>query len=173
MPFLQEDYFSYSKESISNIVLNLSLQAIAPWIIAFVLSLLTIYTLRDEYVKVVPRHNHSGHEYGEPDSPSQNELVREKKEIEIDEEEEHEDSYDIAMMLLVPYVAFLLAEALSISGYLVIIISAFFLSLYGKPNMHPGRAEFLRDILQTISYFFKALACVFMGISLPLHLQHL
>ena len=51
------------------------------------------------------------------------------------------------MMLLVPYVAFLLAESFDLSGYLVIIISAFFLSLYGKPNMHPGRALQLRDSL--------------------------
>ena len=50
-------------------------------------------------------------------------------------------------MLLIPYVAFLIAESIEVSGYLVIIISAFFLSLYGKPNMHPGRAEYLRDIL--------------------------
>ena len=76
-------------------------------------------------------------------------------------------------MLLIPYIAFLIAESLELSGYLVIIISAFFLSLYGKPNMHPGRAEYLRDILQTMSYFTKNLACVLMGVSLPLHLRQL
>ena len=58
-----------------------------------------------------------------------------------EQEEEHEDSYDITMMLLIPYVAFLIAESFEISGYLALIISAFFLSLYGKPNMHPGRAN--------------------------------
>ena len=65
----------------------------------------------------------------------------------MEEENGHDDSHDISMMLLVPYVAFLIAESFDISGYLVIIISAFFLSLYGKPNLHPGRAEYLRDIL--------------------------
>ena len=64
-----------------------------------------------------------------------------ENEDEHEDEHEHEGSYDIAMMLLVPYVAFLVAESFDISGYLVLIISAFFLSLYGKPNMLPGRAE--------------------------------
>lgn len=77
------------------------------------------------------------------------------------------------MMLLVPYVAFLFAESLDLSGYLVLIISAFFLSLYGKPNMDPERAKLLRDCLKMMSYFSKTLACVFMGISLPLHLKHM
>ena len=77
------------------------------------------------------------------------------------------------MMLLVPYVAFLIAESFELSGFLVLIISAVTLSLYGRPNMHPGRAQQLSDSLQMLSYISKTLACVFMGISLPLHLKHM
>ena len=73
-------------------------------------------------------------------------------------------------MLLVPYVSFLIAESLNLSGYLVLINSAFLLSLYGIPNMEQERAESLSNILQTMSYTFRSIAYVFMGISLPL--QH-
>ena len=57
------------------------------------------------------------------------------KELKDDQLEQSEDSYDISLMLLVPYVAFLIAESLNLSGYLVLINSAFLLSLYGIPNM--------------------------------------
>ena len=76
-------------------------------------------------------------------------------------------------MFLVPYVAFLVAESVQLSGFLVLIISAVVLSLYGRPNMHPGRAQQLNDSLQMLSYISKTLACVFMGISAPLHLKHM
>ena len=68
---MQEDYFTnYSREQLLSIAFNFTLQALAPWIIAFVLSLLTIYTLRDEFVKVVPGNNHGVYEYQEASSDS-------------------------------------------------------------------------------------------------------
>ena len=73
-------------------------------------------------------------------------------------------------MLLVPYFSFLIAESMSLSGYIVLINSAFLLSLYGLPNMEQERADSLNNILQTMSYTFRNIACLFMGISLPLQL---
>jgi NhaP-type Na+/H+ or K+/H+ antiporter len=72
-------------------------------------------------------------------------------------------------MLLVPFVAFLIAESVGLSGFIVLIISAFFLSLYGTPNMEKERADSLGNILRTMSYVSRNIACLFMGISFPLH----
>jgi len=72
-------------------------------------------------------------------------------------------------MLLVPFVAFLIAESVGLSGFIVLIISAFFLSLYGTPNMEQDRADSLGNILQAMSYACRNIGYLFMGISFPLH----
>lgn len=84
--------------------------------------------------------------------------------------EERRESYDILLMLLVPYVAFLIAESINLSGYIVLILSGFFLNLYGTPNMERDRADSLGNILQAMSYASKNLAYLCMGISFPLRI---
>ena len=74
-------------------------------------------------------------------------------------------------MLFVPFIAFLVAESAHLSGYLVLIVTAFGLSLYGKENLETQRAETLQDILCSGSYIFKTLCYLLMGLSLPLHLE--
>jgi NhaP-type Na+/H+ or K+/H+ antiporter len=72
-------------------------------------------------------------------------------------------------MLICPFVAFLLAEALSLSGYTLLITMVFLLKLYAKPNVQSDKVEFLKVCLVSISHLFKQIAFILMGLSLPLH----
>lgn len=59
VPFLQQDYFpSFERVHVQKVILALLIQSTIPLLIAFPLSLLTVYTLRDEYVKVMPNYNY-------------------------------------------------------------------------------------------------------------------
>ena len=49
-------------------------------------------------------------------------------------------------MLVMPGFAFLVGEASGLAGFLVLIIMAYLLSLYGKPNMDAGHATALSDL---------------------------
>ena len=85
--------------------------------------------------------------------------------------EDSGESYDLALMLVMPFFAFLVSEAAGLAGFLVLIIMAYLLSLYGKPNMDSGHATALQDALQSISSFSKTICYLLMGISLPLRLD--
>ena len=80
-----------------------------------------------------------------------------------------ENHADSAIMLICPFIAFLLAEALQLSGYIVLITLVFFLRLYAKPNIQSEKIEFLNVCLVSISHLFKQIAFILMGLSLPLH----
>ena len=80
-----------------------------------------------------------------------------------------ENHADAAIMLICPFVAFLFAEALSLSGYIVLITLVFLLKLYAKPNIQSEKIEFLNVCLVSISHLFKQVAFILMGLSLPLH----
>ena len=96
-------------------------------------------------MKVMPNYNYDSLSLSpsaRPASPASLHLnLQRSEEGKEHEEEDHESSKDISMMLLVPYVAFLIAESFELSGFLALIISAITLSLYGRPNMHPSRAK--------------------------------
>lgn len=75
-------------------------------------------------------------------------------------------------MLMVPFVAFLVSESLRLSGFLVLMWTAFILSIYGIPNIESSKAQNLKDMLQSISYISKILCFLLMGCVLPLHLAN-
>ena len=66
-----------------------------------------------------------------------------------------ENHADLAIMLICPLLAFLLAESISLSGYVVLIIIVFFLKLYAKPNVKSDKVEFLQVCLVSISHLFR------------------
>ena len=96
-------------------------------------------------MKVMPNYNYDSLSLSpslQPASPASLHLdLKKSGEEKEQEEEEHESSKDISMMILVPYVSFLIAESFELSGFLALVISAITLSLYGRPNMHPSRAQ--------------------------------
>ena len=95
-------------------------------------------------MKVMPNYNYDSLSLSpslQPASPASLHLDLKRTGEEKEQEEEHESSKDISMMILVPYVSFLIAESFELSGFLALIISAITLSLYGRPNMHPSRAQ--------------------------------
>jgi len=81
------------------------------------------------------------------------------------------EDYSLPAVFLTPLISFLFGESIGLSGFLVIMISAFMLNLYGTPNMNKFKAETIRDTLEGLAYISRTICYLLMGISLPLHLQ--
>lgn len=80
------------------------------------------------------------------------------------------DNFDILMMVLPPIVSYLMAETFSISGLLAIMCCAFLQSMYASSNLPRERANLLSNTFKALSYTFRSICDIMIGISFPLHL---
>ena len=80
VPFLQQDYFpSFERVHILKVLVALLVQSTIPLAIACLLSLITVYTLRDEYVQVVPNYDYDSLSLSpsyQPASPASQQLTQ-------------------------------------------------------------------------------------------------
>jgi len=78
------------------------------------------------------------------------------------------DNFDILMMVLPPVVSYLMAETFSISGFLALIWCAFLQSMYAQSNLEVDRSILLLNVFKALSYTFRSICDILIGLSLPL-----
>lgn len=79
------------------------------------------------------------------------------------------DNFDILMMVLSPIVSYLMAETLSISGLLALMCCAFIQSIYAQNNLEAGRSNLLLNAFRALSYSFRSICDIMIGISFAVH----
>ena len=69
-------------------------------------------------------------------------------------------------MLLCPWVSYLLAEGLKLSGIVSILTNGVFLSYYATPNISPAAKKVLQLCYETIAVSTEQIVFLFLGIGL-------
>ena len=67
------------------------------------------------------------------------------------------------MMLMCPYVSYLIAEGLELSGIVAILTNGIFLSYYASPNISPNGRKVLKIGYETIAITSETLVFIFLG----------
>lgn len=68
------------------------------------------------------------------------------------------------MMILAPWVSYLVADGLQLSGIVAILVNGLFLNLYATPNISRGSKKVLQIAYETLAYSAETLVFVFLGI---------
>jgi solute carrier family 9 (sodium/hydrogen exchanger), member 8 len=68
------------------------------------------------------------------------------------------------MMILSPWVCYLVADGLKMSGIVAIMTNGIFLNMYAAPNLSRGSRRVLKITYETIAYSAETLVFVFLGI---------
>lgn len=71
---------------------------------------------------------------------------------------------EISMMILCPWVSYLVADGLELSGIVAILVNGLFLNLYATPNISRGSQKVLKIAYETIAYSAETMVFVFLGI---------
>ena len=70
------------------------------------------------------------------------------------------------MMILCPWVSYLIAEGLKLSGIVSILTNGIFLQYYATPNISPAAKKVLKMGYETIATSAETLVFLFLGIGL-------
>lgn len=73
---------------------------------------------------------------------------------------------EISMMVMCPWVAYLIAEGLELSGIVSILVNGIFLSYYAAPNIHSNSRKVLKMCYETIAYSAETVVFIFLGLGL-------
>lgn len=73
---------------------------------------------------------------------------------------------EISMMILCPWVSYLIAEGLKLSGIVAILTNGIFLSYYSTPNISPAAKKVLMLCYETVAVSAEQLVFLFLGIGL-------
>jgi len=73
---------------------------------------------------------------------------------------------EVSMMLLCPYISYLIAEGLELSGICAILINGIFLSYYATPNLSEEGRKLLSMTYETIAFGFETLVFLFLGMGM-------
>lgn len=73
---------------------------------------------------------------------------------------------EISTMILSPWVCYLVADGLEMSGIVAILTNGLFLNLYAAPNISRGSRKVLKISYETIAFSAETLVFVFLGIGL-------
>jgi NhaP-type Na+/H+ or K+/H+ antiporter len=68
------------------------------------------------------------------------------------------------MMILGPWVSYLVADGLELSGIVAILTNGLFLNMYASPNISKGSRKVLMICYETIAYSAETLVFIFLGI---------
>lgn len=101
-------------------------------------------------------------------------LRRQISEASVSEQEQHhaeevlkqEVMTEITMMLLCPWVSYLIAEGLELSGICAILTNGVALNYYATPNISPAAKKVIAMGYETIAYSAETLVFLFLGIGL-------
>lgn len=70
------------------------------------------------------------------------------------------------MMILCPWVAYLIAEGLELSGIVAIMVNGIFLSYYAQPNISASSRKVLKTCYETVAHSAETLVFIFLGLGL-------
>jgi NhaP-type Na+/H+ or K+/H+ antiporter len=73
------------------------------------------------------------------------------------------------MMVLSPIVSYLMAETFAISGLLSLMCCALVQSIYAYKNLEEERKTLLLNAFKALSYTFRSICDILIGISLAIH----
>lgn len=73
---------------------------------------------------------------------------------------------EIAVMIIFPYVAYLIAEGLELSGIVSILSNGILLSQYAKPNLRARTQTSLKFLYETAAYVSESMVFVFLGMGM-------
>ena len=70
------------------------------------------------------------------------------------------------MMILCPWVSYLIAEGLELSGIVAIMVNGIFLSYYAQPNISSASRRVLKTGYETVAHSAETLVFIFLGLGL-------
>jgi NhaP-type Na+/H+ or K+/H+ antiporter len=73
---------------------------------------------------------------------------------------------EISMMILCPWVSYLIAEGLELSGIVAIMVNGIFLSYYAQPNISSNSRRVLKIGYETVAHSAETLVFIFLGLGL-------
>ena len=142
---LLTQYLSFEGSSSGQVLLLITKQTLGPLLLAGIAALITILPLKLKLHKRMD-DNQEGHSL--------------------------QGQLDIALMLSIPAITYLVAESLKLSGMLSMVVLCCLLRLYGRPNMEKDRSQFLKIATTSLQHIMKLIAYVLIGFSLPLHFNN-
>lgn len=66
-----------------------------------------------------------------------------------------QSQFDLALMFVVPAIAFLIGESLDVSGIVSLVLLCPILRLYAKPNITTERSYFIKVFTTSLNHLFK------------------
>lgn len=78
--------------------------------------------------------------------------------------EQQDINQEASLMLMSPWVTYLVADGLGLSGIVAILTNGIFLNMYAIPNISRGSRKVLKIAYETIAYAAETLVFVFLGI---------
>lgn len=70
----------------------------------------------------------------------------------------------MSIILLSPYVCYLIADGLELSGIVAIMTNGVFLNYYGTPNISRTSKEVVKIAVDSLSYIAETMVFLFLGI---------
>lgn len=70
------------------------------------------------------------------------------------------------MMILCPWVSYLIAEGLELSGIVAIMVNGIFLSYYAQPNISANSRRVLKIGYESVAHSAETLVFIFLGLGL-------
>jgi sodium/hydrogen exchanger 8 len=107
--------------------------------------------------------------HDELEEPNDASFPRTKAEGDLNKRQKHYEQQqtfnsEISMMILCPWVSYLVADGLQLSGIVAILTNGLFLNMYATPNISKGSGKVLTIAYETIAYSAETLVFVFLGI---------
>lgn len=78
--------------------------------------------------------------------------------------EQQDINQEASLMIMSPWVTYLIADGLGLSGIVAILTNGIFLNMYAIPNISRGSRKVLKIAYETIAYAAETLVFVFLGI---------
>jgi len=69
-------------------------------------------------------------------------------------------------MVLCPWVSYLIAEGLELSGIVAIMVNGIFLAYYATPNISSSSRKVLKTSYETVAHAAETIVFIFLGIGL-------
>ena len=79
-------------------------------------------------------------------------------------EEEQNLNSEISIMIMCPWVCYLIADGLELSGIVAIMTNGIFLNYYATPNVTKGSKQVIKIFVDTLAYTAETIVFIFLGI---------
>lgn len=118
---------------------------------------------------ILKRQSSYNREQAEADAQRPNEseeIVIENGNIRPASQVQGHSNTEISLMILCPWVSYLIAEGLELSGIVSIMVNGIFLSYYAQPNISISSRRVLKTGYETVAHSCETLVFIFLGLGL-------